>query len=244
MPSKTSEDFISSFYADDSSYASSDNPHSKRKSFAGQSLQNTLIDLENFCAKWRMGLNANKTKCMLFERGQTNLTKPNLYLKKELLSFEKNVKFLGIIFDQKLTFEDHIQSTYEQCMTRLNLLKTLCGKSWGADAETIMYTYRTFIRPKIEYGVVLFAHADRKLLEKLQAIETHAIKLAFDLPPWTLNYWCYQVVSFKPILERIKLLAKNFVEQNKEDFVLKPFIEQNKPSNYGIHSPIYKAMNW
>ena len=129
-------------------------------------------------------------------------------------------------------------------MKRLNLLKALCGKSWGADAETIMYTYRTFIRPIIEYGAVLFAHADQKLLTKLQAIETHAIKLAYDLPPWTLNYWCYKDVNFKPILERIKEQAKKFVEQNKDDFVLKPFIDKNLPSSYGLHSPIFKALNW
>ena len=244
MLSKTSDDFISSFYADDTSYASSDNTHAKRKSFAGQSLQETLTDLESFCGKWRMGLNANKTKCMIFQRGQTNLTKPNLYLKKNLLTYEENVKFLGIIFDQKLTFEAHIQSVYEKCMNRLNLLKALCGHSWGANAETIMYTYRTFIRPIIEYGAVLFAHADKKLLDKLQAIETHAIKLAYDLPPWTLNYWCYQMINFKPILERIKDLAKQFIEKNKEDFVLKPFIDQSKPSSYGLHYPIFKALNW
>ena len=123
MPSNTKEDFISSFYADDTSYAASDNPHPKRKSFAGQSLQKTLTDLENFCSKWRMGLNANKTNCIIFQRGSNQLTKPNLYLRNELLKYEKNVKFLGIVFDQELNFEAHTQTVYEKCQKRLNLLK-------------------------------------------------------------------------------------------------------------------------
>ena len=38
MPTKATEDFISIFYADDTSYASSDNPHGRRKKYAGQSL--------------------------------------------------------------------------------------------------------------------------------------------------------------------------------------------------------------
>ena len=129
-------------------------------------------------------------------------------------------------------------------MKRLNLLKSLCGTSWGANTETILYTYRTFIRPIIEYGAILFAHADQKLLNKLQAIEIPTIKLAYDLPPWTTNYWCHQVINFTPILERLKTLSKKFIEHNKNDFLLKPFIENCKPSPYGTHSPIYKILNW
>ena len=88
------------------------------------------------------------------------------------------------------------------------------------------------------------AHASDTLLKKLQAIETHAIKLAYDLPPWTTNYWCYQSIKFTPILERLKLLAKQFIEKKRNDFVLKPFIDENKPAINGQHSPIYKALNW
>ena len=191
-----------------------------------------------------MGLNASKTNCILFQKGSSNLTRPNLYLKNEHIKYEKNVKFLGITFDQNLSFEDHIKTVHEKCTKRLNLLKSLCGRSWGANPQTILYTYRTFIRPVIEYGSVLFAHADLNLLKKIQAIETTAIKIAYDLPPWTTNYWCYQMIDFKPILERIKTQAKQFIEQNRHDFVLKPFIENLKPSMYGTHSPIYKAMKW
>ena len=133
MPSKTSDDFISSFYADDTSYVSSDTPHSKRKRFAGTSLQETLSELEIFCKKWREGLNANKTKCLLFQRGKSNVTKPNLYLKHEMLHYEEQAKFLGIIFDKNLNFEKHIENIYERCMKRLNLLKAICGNSWGAN---------------------------------------------------------------------------------------------------------------
>ena len=132
----------------------------------------------------------------------------------------------------------------ERCLKRLNLLKAICGKTWGANSETIMYTYRTFIRPVIEYGCVLFAHCDQDLLSKLQAIETSAIKIAYDLAPWTTNYWCYKQVNFTLILERIQLLAKQFINKNKNDYVLKPFIHNNKPSLNGNHSPIYKALNW
>ena len=118
------------------------------------------------------------------------------------------------------------------------------GKDWGANPETIMYTYRTFIRPLMEYGSILFAHGEEKLLKKLQAVETQAIKIAYRLPPWATNFWCYKQVTFENILDRIKTQAKAFLKINSDDDLIKPLIEASKPSMTGLHSAVYKALNW
>ena len=120
----------------------------------------------------------------------------------------------------------------------------MCGNGWGANSETIMYTYRTFIRPLLEFGAPLYAFADNSILEKIQAIETTAIKIAFDLPPWTLNFWCYEHISFTPILERLKLLTKSFIRKNRTDFLVQPLIDEARPSINGLNSAVYKILNW
>ena len=96
----------------------------------------------------------------------------------------------------------------------------------------------------MEYGSILFAHSDSHNLKKLQAIECQAIKIAFGLPPWTTNDWCYTYVSFENILERIKQLGKQFIDKNKDDQLIKPLIDAAKPSITGKHSPIYKILKW
>ena len=106
-----------------------------------------------------------------------------------------------------------------------------------------MYTYKTYIWPIIEYGSILFAHADYKLLKKIQAIETSAIKIAHRLPPWTTSFWCYQMVNFDNILDRNKSKAKNVINTNSNDELIKPLIGKAKPSNIGFHSDIDKALN-
>ena len=52
------------------------------------------------------------------------------------------------------------------------------------------------------------------------------------------------MINFTPILQRLKSLAKQFIKKNDNDFILKPYIENSKPSKYGNHSPVYKALNW
>ena len=102
-------------------------------------------------------------------------------------------------------------------------------------------TYKVFIRSLLEYGCILFAHADTNLLKKIQAVETDAIKITFQLPPWATNHWCYNLVKFDKILNRIKKLGKSFIE---DDALIKPLIDDAKPSMNGKHSPVYKILNW
>ena len=66
LPTKVFDALISSFYADDTSYAASDTLHKSSKTFVTDYLQPILTDLETFCAKWRMGLNPEKTFCLIF----------------------------------------------------------------------------------------------------------------------------------------------------------------------------------
>ena len=135
-------------------------------------------------------------------------------------------------------------TTVSKCKKRLTLLKAIRGKEWGASPHTILYTYKTFIRPVLEYGSVLFAHAKDELLNKIRAIETQAIKIAYRLPPWTTNYWCYEMVNFENILDRLKKNAKQFLNKNSNDELIKPLIDNAKPSMTGQHSAVFKAMNW
>ena len=114
----------------------------------------------------------------------------------------------------------------------------------GASPETVLYTYKAYIRPILEYGCALFAHADQTLLKKVQHIETSAIKIAYRLAPWTTNTWCYKLINFDKILDRLQQQAKNFLNKNSKNELILPLIQDAKASHTGNHSPIYKIINW
>ena len=127
---------------------------------------------------------------------------------------------------------------------RLNLLEALRGQTRGASPDTILYSYRTYIRPLLEYSCILFAHSNDNLLKKIQSVETQAIKIAFRLAPWATNTSCYDLVTFPKILYRLKTLSKRFLNINQDDDLIKPLIEDSKPSMIGRHSALYKAANF
>ena len=60
----------------------------------------------------------------------------------------------------------------------------------------------------------------------------------------TSNTFCYSHVKFEKITDRIKKLGKDFLDKNSQDYLIKPLIENAKPSQIGRHSAVYKILNW
>ena len=73
---------------------------------AAKLLQQDLLKLAMWCAKWRIKVNPDKTKVIIFFRSiLARKTELNLKLYGETLKIYPQVKFPGITFDSQLTFK-------------------------------------------------------------------------------------------------------------------------------------------
>ena len=73
-----------------------------------------------------------------------------------------STKYLGLLLDSSLEFEDHILSVVEKAQTRLNALKSLSSTTWGADQQVLKTVYVSWIRPVLEYSQSLFLTGSNK----------------------------------------------------------------------------------
>ena len=81
---------------------------SKNLQLAAKLLRKDLRKLAKWCAKWRIKLNPEKTKVIIFSRSSlARNSEPMLKLRGERLRIYPQVKFLGIAFDSKFTFQKH-----------------------------------------------------------------------------------------------------------------------------------------
>ena len=102
-------------------------------------LQKDLDDLARWCTKWRIILNPEKTKVIIFSRS-TNAIRatPAISLYGKPLSYYPHIKFLGITFDSKMTFVKHFEDILGCCTQKLFLhLRILVNKKWGPSSTTI-----------------------------------------------------------------------------------------------------------
>jgi len=67
----------------------------------------------------------------------------------------EETKFVGLVFDRKLTFVPHLRYLGTKCLKALNLLRVVAHTSGGGDQQTLLHLYQSLIRPKLHYGCIV-----------------------------------------------------------------------------------------
>ena len=128
---------------------------SKNIDLAVEYLQRDLDKLARWCAKWIIKLNPEKTKVIIFSKSQSAIrAEPALSLYGDFLLYYPHIKFLGITFDNRMTFTKHFEEILERCNQKFYCLRILVNKKWGPSPETILQIYKQYVRPIFEYGIV------------------------------------------------------------------------------------------
>ena len=110
--------------------------------FAAKLLQQDLLKLAMWCAKWRIKFNPEKTKVIIFFGSiLARKTVLNLKLYGETLKIYPQVKFLGITFDSQLNFKKHFEDILDHCNTKYYCLRLLANKKWGPSPSTLIQIY-------------------------------------------------------------------------------------------------------
>ena len=58
-----------------------------------------------WCKKWRMAINVEKTQIVHFRKSKKNKTNFRFYFENDELKIVENYKYLGVIFDEFLDFQ-------------------------------------------------------------------------------------------------------------------------------------------
>jgi hypothetical protein len=161
----------SALFADDSSIWRSGN----NIRLITHHLQLDISSIESWCRDWGFVLNINKCMAVIFTR-KKNIT-TQLYLNNTPIKFVKTFKFLGFIFDSKLTGSHHINDIILRAKSRINLLKCLSHNDWGSDRKALIAVYRAMIRSVIDYGCILYNSAAPSLLKRLDSIQCTSLTL-------------------------------------------------------------------
>ena len=103
---------------------------------------------------------------------------PVLELDGDPIQFVQEAKFLGLIWDTRLTFEPHIKYLKAQCQKSLNILKVLSRTEWGADQTTLLKLYRSLVRSKLDYGCIVYGSAANTTLAKLDPVHNQGLRLS------------------------------------------------------------------
>ena len=171
-----------------------------------EDIQQALDEFEQWCRTNHMKLNIEKTQYVIYQRNRDK-TLPTLNLCGTPLRPGEEMKYLGITFDDRMTFTSHLNNLIAKAGRRLNTIRRLTRTFWGA-APTILRTlYQSCIQPIIQYGAEtwitrLNCQGDSRRIDRIARLASLAITglnrttsaetataLAHITPPSDLTLW-------------------------------------------------------
>ena len=102
---------------------------------------------------------------------------PELFIAGVKIPVVTQVKFLGLIFDNKLNFKAHIRQLKERCKNSLNLLRVVSHFDWGGDRAVMLQLYKSIILSKMDYGCFIYGSAPKSYIKMLDPIQNEALRL-------------------------------------------------------------------
>ena len=101
---------------------------------------------------------------------------PQLYLDKSPISLVEETKFLGVIFDSRLSFVPHLKYVKKKGLKALNILN-IGNTEWGADRNVMVHLYRSLVRSKLDYGCIVYRSTCKSYLQILDHVHNQGLRL-------------------------------------------------------------------
>ena len=134
---------------------------------------------------------------------------PALSLYGDDISYYPHIKFLGITFDNRMTFTKHFEEILQRCNNKFHCLKILVNKKWGPSPSTILQIYKQCVRPIFEYRIVSTITVSKTVITKIQRVQKSFIRLALHLPKYVSARLLHEASGLPYVRERLITVGHN-----------------------------------
>ena len=141
------------------------------------SLQNDLNKVYNYCNANSLRLNPEKCEFIRFSLKKTNIFEYEI--NNTIIKNVDNHKHIGIVYDNKMCFNFHIDMIVEKALKKFYTLRYICKK---VNPKVFLKLYQTYVLPILEYHnmCVMFTETQSKRLESVQKRVTKFICFKFN----------------------------------------------------------------
>lgn len=184
-------------------------------------IQKGLNICNRWCSKVGLRLNPDKTGIVIFTNKKKLPGWEPIKLGSEEIKVYSQFKYLGIILDNRLTWNPQINEACAKTTKALMICNRLAGKNWGCTPKIIHWMYTMIVRPRLTYGAIAWADkldegCARAKLDKIQRLACLTITSAMrSCPTRALEV----VIGLPPIHLHVKELAmRSLVKFTREGF--------------------------
>ena len=141
-----------------------------------QRAKDSLYKLYNWCCCNKLTMNSSKTCFIIFHAKNKKETSDVNHLSVPGISIKrvKTVKYLGVIFDELLSWKPHIEFICSSLLRYFGIFNHVKHAITPIIAKQLYYA---FVCSKISYGIEVLGNCSKALISKLQIIQNKLLKL-------------------------------------------------------------------
>lgn len=218
-------------FADDTAiWSSHHNPITAHKN-----LQTHLELIHTWTQNWRISLNPSKSKAIAFSnlalrKLRRRLPNNKLTINNTPIPMSNQTKYLGITLTNSSSLNNDLKTTLSKIRQRASILKLINCNYKGCNPDTLLHTYKTFIRPLIDYRAPLYASINPSQQHRILSTERRILRYILRLPYRFPSNQLYTYANLQPITDRLTHLQQRFIHRA---------INNNSPSNSTLLTPFY-----
>ena len=129
-----------------------------------------------------------------------------------VVPLEKQPRILGVKFDTHFTFAPHAREVAKSCTQRLKVLKALAGTTWGQDKETLLLTYKSLVRSKMDFAAPVWAPNVKKTpIKRLQSIQNAGLRLVSGCVKMSAEEHLHTEAKMLSVNDHLQLLSSQYL---------------------------------
>ena len=173
---------------------------------SAESLQKSLNILLRYSRLWKLKVNVNKTKIMIFSKNGKWSKKHNFTYNEETVDIVNEFKYLGIVFKNNGRFLSAIKLIKAQANKAMRyIISRARAKNMPIDIQLKLFD--TLVIPIMTYGAEVWGFEHLNMLDQL---ELQFLKLVMNVRRSTPKYMIYGELGRLPVSITIKLRMTGF----------------------------------
>ena len=140
-------------------------------------LQRSIDSIYKWTKVTGFKFSTSKTTAIRFTRSRKVEPITPLELNGTIIPLQDQVKFLGVIFDKKLTWGPHIDNLKMKVKNSINILKVVSSFDWGADKKSLIKLYNAVCRSKMDYACQIYSSACKTRLKELDVVHNLGLRI-------------------------------------------------------------------
>ena len=196
-------------------------------------LQPYLEEIYRWGLEWKFNFPPEKSSAVVFTRRSDPGNDPIIFMHGHRINFEKKVKFLGVVFDYKLLWKDHIDLVYKHCFRLKNLFATIASLKSGPSLKILSLLFTSLVQSKIDYGLIAYGSAAASNLKKLDVISRAIIRIILGSRSSTPVEMLYTDLAAVPVQSRRQWLSRKYLINLSS----KPFGSTFTSAKFLFHQP-------